>query len=1046
MAALLVASPVVAQEVPAPEPEPTEQVSPPTATKIEPPQADDIVVTGSRIRRTEATSASPLQIIDPAIGQRQGQLDTAELINSSPIVAGSSQVTSAISTNAITNGGPGASTVSLRGLGAERTLVLLNSRRAGPAGTRGAVAAFDLNVLPQSIVKSIEILKDGASSIYGSDAVAGVVNILTKRDTDGLELNGFATAPFDSGGESYEVSATWGKDFGRGHILVSADYYKKNELERSDREYLGCPEDYIFRSDGKTRADLIDPRTGKYWCNGTVWGHNWTYGAQNLPDTTLTLLQYNYPGDNLQNYIPGVTPPSGPGGLTVPAGWFPVGYTLSPNSPAATSVFNQYHPFEQKSSVTPKTDRRTFYVEGDFDLTDNVTLYGELLYNRRRTFTDSYTQIYNFGYAAEAPFVGDAFPGFYAPNGPACYDGDGNPDPDGDYCYGVLLSPTGLVDEVDNSTDVKYYRAVAGAKGKLFGDWQWDVYGQYSKSKGKYTYTQILQDAIDTQNYKYGSCVGTFTPISNRPCIDVNWVSPDFLNGRLTQAERDFFFDTETGVTDYTQKYVEASANGTLFNLPAGAVGLAIGATIRRDSIDDMPGHITYAFDPNNDPNDPNDDFVNNAFANPVASGPTAGHSVTKEAFGEINIPIFKNAPFAKSFTISGAGRVTNVTATRKSDGFSSSSKGNFTYKVLANWQVTNWVRLRGTMGTSYRAPALFEQFLGNQTSFLRQSRADPCVNYGSTTSALITDRIKTNCAADGIDPDHTGAGIGATIFNSGGIGQVKPETSKAKTASIIFTPRFAGLPNTQVDLTLDWFSIEVNGEITQLGPFNILYGCYNSVDFPNDPLCDLFERGQDGDPQNVRNIFDKFINVNRQRNKGIDATLSVRQGIGGLGKLSLLAQVTVQRKDDITLFNGTVDNLNGEIGDPKFSADLNISWELNKRTSFFWGVDIVGKTSNKKQFIRDNGGLCNINPEVGSIYGDYCYVVSTPRVAYHSVSYTQKVGDTFEFTTGVANLFDKRPPRISVAAVSSLGQAPFVSNYDWLGRRFFVSAKAKIR
>ncbi|MEO5612271.1 MAG: TonB-dependent receptor [Sphingomicrobium sp.] len=1048
-AALIFTTPALAQEQPAPPADDqTTEVAPaasiePTNQPAQPAAGDEIVVTGSRIRRTEATSASPLQIIDPTIGQRQGQLDTSEMINGSPIVAGSSQITSAISTNAVTNGGPGASTVSLRGLGAERTLVLLNSRRAGPAGTRGAVASFDLNVLPQSIVKSIEILKDGASSIYGSDAVAGVVNILTKTDTHGLELNGFGTVPFKKGGESFELSATWGKEFSRGHILISADYYKKAMLRRKDREYLGCPEDYIFRSDGKTRADLIDPRTGKPWCNGTVWGHVWTYGAYNLPDTTLTLLQYNYAGDNLQNFIPGPRPATGPGELVVAPGWFPVGYTLDPNSPAASSVFNQYHPFEQKSSVSPKTDRKTLYVDGHFDLTDNIAIYGEGIFNQRKDFNDSYTQIYNFGYAAAAPFAGDPFPGFYNPT-PFCTTAD---EYYASYCYGIVLSPTGLVDDVDNSTDVKYYRAVAGVRGKLpFGDWEFDTFGQYSKSDGKYKYTQVLLDAINTQNYKYGSCVGTFTPISNRPCIDINWVDPAFMRGELTQAQRDFLFGTEVGRTKYVQKFVEASVNGTLLHLPAGPVGLALGATARRDSIDDMPGNITHALIPGGDPNNPAD-FVDNGFANPISSGPTKGFSVTKEAFGEINIPIFKNAPFARSFDVSAAARVTNVNATRSSDGFSSASKGNWTYKGLVNWQVTDWVRLRSTYGTSYRAPALFEQFLGAQTNSSRQSRVDPCVNWGSSTSPLITERVKTNCAADGIDPDHTGAGISATIFSSGGIGTVKPETSKALTASVIFTPRFAALPNTRIDLTIDYFNIKVRGEITQLGAFNILYGCYNSVDFPTEPLCALFERGQDGDPQNVRNIFDKFINVNRQENKGFDFTLRAKQGLGHLGSFTFLGQATYQKKDNITLFNGTVDNLNGEVGDPKLTADLNLSWDLPSDTSLFWGIDYVGKTSNKKQFIRDNGGLCNINAETASIYGDYCYVVNTKPVFYHNVSVTQKLmGDRFEATLGVSNLFNTRPPRISVAAVSSLGQAPFVSNYDWLGRRVFVALKARIK
>src|SRR4051812_16535091 len=234
--AILISSPAWAQtadQPPAPAPDqstlPAEQQLPPTDNQPPPsdvtnprpattqPQRDQtIVITGSRIRRTEATSAAPLQIIDPTLSQRQGLNTAAEIIQSSPIASGSTQITSAISTNFVTNGGPGSQTIDLRGLGASRTLVLLNGRRAGPAGTRGAVTAFDLNVLPAGIIRSVEILKDGASSIYGSDAIAGVVNILTKKDTDGLEVGGFGNLHQHKGGEEYDLNATWGKEFSRG--------------------------------------------------------------------------------------------------------------------------------------------------------------------------------------------------------------------------------------------------------------------------------------------------------------------------------------------------------------------------------------------------------------------------------------------------------------------------------------------------------------------------------------------------------------------------------------------------------------------------------------------------------------------------------------------------------------------------------------------------------------------------------------------------------------------------------------------------------------
>src|SRR4051794_9999125 len=173
-----------------------------------------IVVTGSRLHRDERTSPDPVSVIDPNVQNREGKLNTAEILQTSPLAQGSTQITSTLSTNFVVNGGEGAEAIDLRGLGANRTLVLLNGRRAGPAGTRGGVSAFDLNVIPQDAIQSVEILKTGASSVYGSDAIAGVVNLITKKDTRGLQLRGFANVPTDAGGEEYSLSGIYGLGLG----------------------------------------------------------------------------------------------------------------------------------------------------------------------------------------------------------------------------------------------------------------------------------------------------------------------------------------------------------------------------------------------------------------------------------------------------------------------------------------------------------------------------------------------------------------------------------------------------------------------------------------------------------------------------------------------------------------------------------------------------------------------------------------------------------------------------------------------------------------
>ncbi|MBU4196064.1 MAG: TonB-dependent receptor plug domain-containing protein [Alphaproteobacteria bacterium] len=256
-ATLMAAAPAMAQE------------TQPTAAETEATsEVEEIVVTGSRIPRNEYTSASPVQVLTAQNAQARGLSDTAQLLQQSTLAAGSPQVTSTISSSFVTDGGPGAATVSLRGLGANRTLVLLNGRRAGPAGTRGGVSAFDLNVLPQSALSRVDILKDGASSIYGSDAVAGVVNLITGVEQDGGELTAYYTAPFEGGGEQMNFSGTFGKTFERGSFSISGDYYKQFEQLQGDRDYTSCAAQYVFDAQGN-RADRIDPRTGKPACLGS---------------------------------------------------------------------------------------------------------------------------------------------------------------------------------------------------------------------------------------------------------------------------------------------------------------------------------------------------------------------------------------------------------------------------------------------------------------------------------------------------------------------------------------------------------------------------------------------------------------------------------------------------------------------------------------------------------------------------------------------------------------------------------------------------------
>lgn len=1007
------------------------------------PAADDIVVTGSRIRSvTPFNSPDPIAVLDPEVAKKEGRTDLASTLQGSSIAAGSTQVTAALSSNFVTNGGPGAQTIDLRGLGANRTLVLLNGRRAGPAGTRGGVSSFDLNVLPLSIVTDIQILKTGASSVYGSDAVAGVVNIFTKNKLDGLTLDLNASVPFDSGGENFRISGAYGKTFDRGHILIAGDYTKTQELKRGDRGYLACPEAYIFDQAGN-RSDLIDPRTGQPHCEDLRWGHIWTYnlidnlrldgpggpntGIQTTPGA-VNLLQFQYPsgpgGGTLG--IPAFGTPAFPGDFGAPAGWFPTGYNA-----ASMAVQNAYHPFVEQSTIIPETDLYTAYAEGAFEISSAVEVFGEFLFNRRETYQNGWRQFWNFGYTGDLYGTGTPAtlwaPGFTGFN---------------------LLSPTGITDLSDSSQQVDYYRGVVGLRGEISskGNWTYDIHGQYSRSIGRYRNQRILQDAYNTGYFQTASCVGTVTPISRKQCIDLPWTNPFFLRGELTPEQAAFLTDWEEGRTLYTQKTAEAIVSGEPLALPAGPLAVAFGASIREDKINDTPGEITLA---------------GNAWGD-SASGITAGKSLTSEAFAEINVPILSDIKFIEELTLSGAGRVTNVKATRASDGRTDEDNGNWTYKIGANWTVTDWLRFRGSFGTSYRAPALFEQFLADETSFVPQNRIDPCVAWGANLAAgAISQRRADNCAADGIPATYGGGGISATVISSGGLGILESETSEALVVGTILTPKFGFLPDTDISIAVDYFKIKVEGEISQLGAGTILAGCYDSINFATEPLCDLFTRGQNvSAPFQVARVRDSFINVSSQKNSGIDLSVRVNHDLGSLGTIALTGDMTWQITDESQLLpTSPVLNENGFVGSPRWVGDFRANWSHPSGFSLFYGVNVIGSASSRELFDRGrptaNGCLRSFNNQGTAstaddlpIYGVYCPDLDVPAVFYHNISITQEIADgRFTITAGVSNLFDTRPPRVSVlngGNISTLGPVAAVSQYDFVGRRGFINVSTK--
>ena len=936
---------------------------------------EEVMVTGSRIARDVFSSSSPMDVIEMEVADVQGIGDIATLLQTTTVAAGSPQVTAASSTAFVQNGGTGAATLSLRGLGANRTLVLLNGRRAGPAGVRGGVSSFDLNVLPLNAIERVKILKDGASSIYGSDAVAGVVNIITDK-SDGGSFDAFISQPGEDGGETSRVSFKFGDTVGRLHYSMTGDYYRAEELAKGDRDYFNCGEEYVFDPATGDRADTIDPRTGKAHCTDLLWGHVWIYDYDGeIPSRSKA--QYDYDGD-LGNYIDSFEEFST---MNTPAGWYPVAYDRD-----SMGVTNADHPFQDEASLIPKTELTTLYGEAKFDINDDTTAYAELLLNRRENYVNGYRQFWSYTYNESSDY----------------FTGNSAPTADG-WTGNQWLSSTPITDQNDNKITVDYSRVVAGLMGNFSGDWSdwsYDLSIQKSRSEGEYMSQQVLDDAMRGNNWLGGLCEGTKIA-SGADCIDLPWFDPQFLAGNFTPEQMEYLFAWETGVTEYDQVSIEGFVTGPLMELPAGTMGFAMGFQTKKDEIIDTPGQLTR----------------DGLAALTSTAGITAGSDRTKAVFAEVDVPLLEDMPFVRSLALNASMRYTEVASYGSGD----------TYKVGINWDITDTVKLRASNGTSFRTPSLYELYLANQTASARQSAIDPCIDWeAAIEDGDISQRVADNCAADGVDGDHYAA-ISATTISGGNGDTLEAETSKTNTIGLVWRPEFADL-----NISVDYFDITVNDEISQLGAGSIVFGCYNSVNFPNDPLCDLFER--DPVDMKVDNVYDQYINIAEQTNRGWDLSARYTTEVPW-GELVFDTQHTFQIEDSILVRDGSPNrDYNGRMGDPKWTGRASLELR-NNDWSYYWGMNFIGDASDVDDYGTDEGFRFGTPVR---------FVLGADRIVYHNLSVSKAFPDSGVLARfGVNNALDTKPPRLTtlnLGQVSTEGNSAFYSQYNWRGRSFFFN------
>ena len=946
------------------------------AAAEEPAPIEEIVVTGSRIRRDAFTSASPIQVITSETSALAGLLNTADILQGSTVASGQ-QIDDSFS-GFVTDGGPGSLSVALRGFGEQRTLVLVNGKRWGPSGVRGGTNSVDLTSIPETVISRYEILKDGASSIYGADAVAGVVNVITKERFDGFQINVEGLVPEGGGAENYVVDATYGKVGDDWSFNISAAYDRRSKMVQADRGWSACPRRPRFTDqEGDGVIDNTNPETGEPLCFGFIYGFaispfNWVRYEPSLGQPDPSNPYFSRP----QTFgIPYFT--------TVPVhGYKPGGDPADPDP--LWDNEGAFYRDEREPAIQTFIPKRELYsitsfADKDFDIGGrSANAYYELYYNHRSNEASSYRQFFPVVPASN-------------PTNPFGVHQLGTRIGRG-FAARPVLPSYGIVDP-KSQVAVDRLNLFVGLDGDISETWTYSAYAGYSYSNGTYKSQQLLDDRVSASLNATLDANGNVVCADNSipGCVPANLFTEDaLLRGQLPADVVAFLVKDTKGETTYKSYQFSGYVTGRLFEFPNGEdVNAVFGVEVRKEDINDVPDI----------------EAQNNNFWGSTTAGITTGNDTVKELFSEVEVPLLKQVPLAEELIFNGSVRWTDY------DSYGSDT----TYRLALDYQVVSFLRLRGTYGTSFRAPDLYEQFLANQTGFVPALGRDPCLNYGDNYEP--GDVVYQNCAAQGLPPDFGEQGSPSIRQVVGGNPSLVAETSDSWTAGIVIQPEEIGL-----SLAYTWFEIDLENTVAEPSASYILGTCYNSEGRSN-PFCDrIAPRGADGF---LTDIDASLLNVGLQATRGADFDFRYDREFSRFD-LTIDGTVTRLVEQRTQLFDTEYDVV-GNWGFPKWTgvADLRIDYQ---DWTFFWRTNFIGKSHEGRVF---DPGTINVDR-----------LSWTDNEFSHSISVRYQNSDWLVLAT-VRNLFDNEPPLVADGVSTNSGTRVFNTlpgvGYDLLGRSFVV-------
>ncbi|MEO9080072.1 MAG: TonB-dependent receptor [Rhodanobacter sp.] len=919
----------------------TDQASPPTKNKAQTLKA--VVVTGSMIRRVDTETASPVVTLDRAALVNSGKPVLGDVLQALPSISGNATNPSNNSNGGgvaspLLEAGGGASRVSLRGLGINRTLVLVNGQR---------MANADINLIPPDMIERVDVLAEGASTVYGSDAIGGVVNFILRKDFKGVQfsLNDGISSHGDAQRRGFNLSA--GATGDKFNIVGGLDYNKYDAVLGSRRDF--SKQQLYLYSGSVIEAGSGSIPNGRIQLPKSIVSQ---YGCALRPNGTADVMLSQGNGSSQGDY----------------------------RCRLSSDTYN----YAALNYIQTAQKRTNAFVLGSYQLTDNVTAFVDAFYNRTQSS----------GQDASSPVgTGDGL--IIHSNNPINPFGvtfSQNPvpgDPDSGYNFQTRLTGAG--------TRVHSYRTDtgqinAGLRGNFGQDssWLWDASVNYSHTKRDQRDTNevdipALQAAVDK-----GANIFNQADPAVAALLRAGVQAPVYI---MTQATKQAQFD----------------ANGELWDLPAGAMQLSVGALYRKQS-------MNYTVSP----------F---AVLNPVTTtcqilqeacgSPGRGSINVKELYAETLIPLLANAPGAYSLNLNLGIRMSNYSTT-----------GTTTNKKIAiEWRPIEDLLVRGTVSQVFRSPNLNELYDGR--TLVQPNLNDPCIRLTSAQLAqhaaacqFVPPNWPIRPAAQ-VNTFYSGAStVGATL---------KPEHGKSIDIGLVYDPSW--LPG--LSTSLDFWHIYLNDTLTAIQADTIVSSCFNN---PSSPYCSFITRQDNStrDPGAVFLINTPVVNLGSLSTSGFDYTLRYKIPHFNLGSMDpgnfragLSTSYTSTYKNSATPgepgatsidYAGTYNQQFGNISRLRGTATVN--WDKGN-----WSAQWQSRYVNSLTLLNADAVFSGVNIPLAS-------------VTYHSlqVGYTVPSIHT-RFDVGVDNLSDKAPPRLYQ---NGSNYNVDTSTYDVLGRYYWARATVK--